>query len=1210
MKRSTYRDRDYAFGQAMLTLRNSMGLTQAELGELLGISRYAVGDWESGDKRPKAEHLKHFVTLAVQHNAFPAGYEAEEIRALWQLARQKVLLDERWLASLLPDTMHVLGTETVTSSSTISVPRLEWGDALTVPKFYGRKEELGLLTTWVTKERCQVVSVVGFGGIGKSSLVVQLMHQVANHFQVVIWRSLRDIPTFELLLEDCLHTLAPQPLEELPSSFEERQHLLLQFMRNTRTLLVLDNLESIMEKGVSAGRLRPEYKNLGHILHVIAGTKHQSCIVLTSREKLGDLAPYEGNQSPVRTLRLAQLDVDACNRLLAEKDVSGGESEKVRLTEAYEGNPLALKIVAQTITELFNGEIVPFLEQGEVIFGGVRQLLNEQFARLSHMEQEVLIWLAILREPSTMADLRKVLVRPPANANVLEAIESLSRRSLIEQGHTRGSFTLQSVVLEYITSRLITDVSDELERGQKECLVKYGLELAHAREYVRRIETHLIAIPILDRLRSIYSPQSRLEEHLLALLKELSTQDEGSQGYGPANLIVLLRLLRGNLREIDLSNLVLRDLNLQGMEMQDAQLVNAVIENSFFTEAFDALTAVAVSSTGEYWAASSRRGEIRIWESGGPLLHRAWQGHTSTVWALTFSPDGSLLASGCNDGSVKLWEVRSGKLLWLSTHAGDVNRLSFSPDGLVLAGAGDGNDCCVYLWHVASGNLLQTIPHPNSVAVVIWSPDGQLLASGDVEGYVHLWAVHSGEPAYHVQTLAQHTHCADGLAFAPDSRTLASASWDGTVKLWEVPSGRLLQSLTGHTNRVGRVAWSPDGNMIASCGADESILLWDVRRSTYRPALRGHSSDVYDLAFTPDSRNLLSSSADGSLRVWDVISELCTHVIRGYTASIHDIDWSPDGGKLVSGGADRRVTLWDLHNESPLLELQEPIGVVHAVGWSPDGRWLASIDTENSLRLWDLSLATKSPFLQHSNISSNLAWSPDSQYLASGIHEHGVMVWNVITGEQVWIGRDLPVWFSLITWSPDGLRLGCGGSEGGIYIWNIKKHSLEQQLTGHHNRIVSLAWSPDGTHMASGARGADGGELFVWDLPRGQRLQSFAGQGSLIAALSWDLRGDRLISGSGQGTLCWWDVKSGEFLWVREAHKGSVQSLRRSPDGTRLASCGDDGAIMIWELSSGEHLQTLRRDRPYERLNITGIKGLTEAEKATLYVLGAMGNVQ
>src|SRR5689334_18320165 len=101
MKRASYRDRNYAFGQAMATLRNATGLTQSGLAELLGVSRYAVGDWEAGDKYPNAEHLKHFITLAVQQKAFPAGHEAEEIRALWRLARQKVLLDEHWLTALL-----------------------------------------------------------------------------------------------------------------------------------------------------------------------------------------------------------------------------------------------------------------------------------------------------------------------------------------------------------------------------------------------------------------------------------------------------------------------------------------------------------------------------------------------------------------------------------------------------------------------------------------------------------------------------------------------------------------------------------------------------------------------------------------------------------------------------------------------------------------------------------------------------------------------------------------------------------------------------------------------------------------------------------------------------------------------------------------------------------------------------------------------------
>src|SRR5437588_13124223 len=101
MKRFSYGERDYAFGQLMLTLRTSIGLTQAGLAEVLGISRRAVAEWEAGSSYPKAEHLKQLITLGVQQHAFPAGREAEEIRALWRAARQKVLLDERWLHGLL-----------------------------------------------------------------------------------------------------------------------------------------------------------------------------------------------------------------------------------------------------------------------------------------------------------------------------------------------------------------------------------------------------------------------------------------------------------------------------------------------------------------------------------------------------------------------------------------------------------------------------------------------------------------------------------------------------------------------------------------------------------------------------------------------------------------------------------------------------------------------------------------------------------------------------------------------------------------------------------------------------------------------------------------------------------------------------------------------------------------------------------------------------
>jgi transcriptional regulator with XRE-family HTH domain len=231
MKSSTHGERDDAFGRAMLTLRTTMGLTQAELAERLGVSRRAVAEWEAGSSCPKAERLKQLIALGVQLQVFPAGHEAEEIRALWRAAHQKVLLDELWLQELLrqlaPSLVDVADEQT-RGADRVSVPqasdetRVDWGEALDVPTFYGREEDLALLSRWVLQERCRVVSVLGMGGIGKSALATRVMHQVAPHYEVVIWRSLRDAPACEVLLDDCLQVLAPEPLREVPTSLDGR----------------------------------------------------------------------------------------------------------------------------------------------------------------------------------------------------------------------------------------------------------------------------------------------------------------------------------------------------------------------------------------------------------------------------------------------------------------------------------------------------------------------------------------------------------------------------------------------------------------------------------------------------------------------------------------------------------------------------------------------------------------------------------------------------------------------------------------------------------------------------------------------------------------------------------------------------------------------------------------------------------------------------
>jgi WD40 repeat protein/transcriptional regulator with XRE-family HTH domain len=1234
MKRFSYGERDYAFGQRMLTLRTGLGLTQAGLAERLGVSRKAIGGWEAGESYPKADHLKELMTLAMRASAFPAGREEEEIRAFWKVAHQKVLLDEVWLAALLQEpssppalmpveessraeegstppaapTDQTLVSEPLASRGPAgSGPRVDWGDALDVPSFYGRQGELATLAQWVVQERCRVVSVLGMGGIGKSALVTSAMRLVASHFQVVLFRSLRDAPSCETLLEECLQRLSPQPLDVGGADLERRLSLLLEELRQQQVLLVLDNLEALLQEGDVRGHLRPGYEGYTRLLQGVAERAHQSCLLLTSREKPAALRALEGRRMAVRSLRLTGLEPAACERLLDSHELLGSPQERARLVERYEGNPLALNIVAETIADLFGGELAAFLVQDTLVFGSISDLLDEQWNRLSALEQTILYWLAIAREPLTLEELRAWLVPSLSPVPVLEAVDGLHRRSLVERGQRPGSFTLQSVVLEYVTDRLVSTATQELVQGRLALLREHALSQAQAKDYVRQTQERLLLAPLLARLQSSAPGHVEEEPRVRSLLEEVRSWAEDTQGYAPANLVTLLRLLWGHLRGLDLSRLVLRGVSLQEVEMQDADLSGALIRDSLFTETFDAILAVAVSPDGWYWAAVGKLGEVRVWEARGQTLHRVWQAHAGMVWSLAFSPDGRALATGSHDGSIKLWDLESGSLLWTGWHTNNINRVAFAPDGSLLASSG--TDASVRLWDPQQGTHLATLQHPDPVCAIAWSPDGRLFATGDIKGCIRLWDMPKGQPATCIATIAGHTDWVIALAFAPDGSVLASASWDLAVKLWEVAGGHLRQTFTGHTDRIQSMVWSPDGHTLASSSRDTTIRLWDVEQGRARVTLQGHTAEVYSLAFTPKSHRLLSGSDDGSLRLWDVASGQCVRVMQGYTASLLDIDWSPDGRQLASGGTDMLVTIWNVTGGMQPRVLHGHRTVVSGVGWSPDGRWLASSAWDDVISLWDPTSGACIERQQDpddpNTFFSNAAWSPDGQRLASGTYLHGVLIWEMNAHRRRWIGHQLQAWIRHVSWSPDGTRLAGGGDDGHVYVWDASDGTLLQRMQGHHGAVTSVAWNSDGTRLASGSSGRESGELFLWEAQSGARLRIFEEHPGMVSAVVWGRREDLLVSGGGDGVLRWWKAHSGECLRMREAHQGTVQALKVSPDGSMLASCGDDGTITLWSLENGQYLRTLRRDRPYERLNITSIRGLTEAQKVTLRALGA-----
>jgi WD40 repeat protein len=1079
---------------------------------------------------------------------------------------------------------------------------VDWGETTGLGSFYGREREQATLESWLVADRCRLVAVVGIGGIGKTVLATRVARQVSSHFDYVIWRSLINAPPLTNILRGWLPVLSQQQLAHLPDQLDEQLELLFDYLRRQRCLLILDNVETIMQHGSRAGQYRPGYEVYGQLIQRFGAGEHQSCLLLTSRERPQGLARLANDHTLIRFHQLAGLAESAGLAILQGQGLSGPAHLLEGLVEHYSGHPLALKLIAQTIEELFAGDIEAFLQEETVIFDDIRDVLDQQFARLSALEQDIMVWLAIEREAVSPQLLRDNLVKPEAGGIFLEALRSLQRRSLLEP--SAAGFTLQNVIMEYTTDRLIDQVYHEIISGDISIFQSHALIKAQAKEYVRASQSRLILKPVAERLLAALG-QAGLEARLKAILEGLRQAGPQQPGYAGGNVLNLLLHLKIKLRGYDFSGLTIRQAYLGSLHVPDLNVAGAHLAGAVFTDTFGPTFSVAFSPDGKVLAAGTAEGQIRLWRvtDGQPLL--TCEGHLGAVWSVAFSPDGRLLASGSTDGTVRLWEVNTGQSLkTLAGHTHQVWSVAFSPDGHLLAsGSTDGT---VRLWDLRNtGQSLKTlVGHTHLVRSLAFSPDGRLLASGSFDQTVRLWEVPTGQS---LQTLAGHTHWVSSVAFSPDSRLLASGSFDQTVRLWDLRStGQSFQTLAGHAHQVSSVAFSPDGHLLASGSMDQTVRLWNVDTGQSLKTLSGHTHWVSSVTFSPDGRLLASGSNDQTVRLWEVPTGQGFKTLSGHTNWVWSVAFSPDGRLLANGSTDGTVHLWEVHSGQSLTTLVGHANWVSSVAFSPDGRLLASGSQDETVRLWDVDTGQSLKTLSgHTNSVWSVALSPDGRLLASGSEDQTVRLWDLRnTGQSLKTlsGHTHPV--RSVAFSPDGRFLASGSQDQTIRLWDVDTGQSLKTLSGHANQVWSVAFSPDGRLLASGS---EDHTVRLWDLrSTGQSLKTLSDHITWVSSVAFSPDGRLLASGSMDQTVRLWDVNTGQSLKTLAGHTNWIWSVAFSPDGSLLASGSADATVKLWDVQTGECLKTLQPERPYERMNITGATGLTEAQKAALKTLGAI----
>lgn len=1081
----------------------------------------------------------------------------------------------------------------------------DWGDAPDVTVFYDRTQELDALKKWVVNDGCRLVVLLGMGGIGKTHLSVKLGQEIHGDFEYLIWRSLVSAPSLQQLILNILKSLTQGKDNNLPIRLEEQISTLIQVLKTKRCLLILDNAETILQSGVLSGQYQTGYEDYRSFFQALGQRQHNSCVILTTREKPQEISLMQGDTLPVRCLKLAGLSLAAGQQLLQLKGCFL-ESEVCwqNFIKKYSGNPLALKIISVIAKDLYDGNISELLRSKSLVLGEINEVIEEQFNRLPLGEKNFLYWLT-LQEDQDEINLKEVDIPRISHQNIIASIRSLLHRSLLEKKNRK--LFLQPVVREYIQNKIIEIIIEEIESEKIELLNQYPLLQSSAKEYIKQRHIQVFIQPLSERLLTLYKNLKTLEVKLQKILVILRDNATLEPGYAAGNIINILCHLQVELTGYDLSELTVWSGCLQTTNLQNVNFSRADLSQSVFAKQLTSVLSLAFSPNGKLLATGDVNGEIHLWHIDNSQVVFSCKGHAGWVHSISFSPDGTILCSASSDHTVKLWDVFDGSCLaTLTGHHQRVRAVVFSPDGRMIAsGSSDGT---IRLWDTNTRQCFQVIVgHESFIWSVAFSPDGRMIASGSEDKSVKLWDVDTGECR---QTLLGHERWVRSLAFSPDGQLLVTGSGDRTLKIWEPSTGKCVRTLTGHTQRVRSVALSPDGQLVASASGDHTVRLWSLADGKCLKNLHGHNSLLTSVVFSPDGEILATAGEDRSVRLWEVSTGSCIDIWQGYGGWIQSVTFSPDGKILASGSEDKTVRLWNLQTNQSLktppdaMILQGHQGWVCSVAFSPDGKHLASGSSDYTIKLWNIHTGQCLNTLKgHSRWIRSVAFSPNGLTLASCSGDYTVKLWDMTTGNCLKTLQGHQGWLWSVEFSPDGVTLASASEDKTIKLWNITTGNCINTLIGHTSWVQGISFSPDGKLLASASCDCT---IRLWDVATGECLKILLGHISWVQSVAFSPDGKILASGSCDQTVKLWNVNTGKCQQTISAHQSWVWSVAFSPDGKILASGGQDETMRLWDIHTGECLQTLRTKRPYEGMCIQGAAGLTDVQTQTLKYLGAV----
>ncbi len=479
--------------------------------------------------------------------------------------------------------------------------------------------------------------------------------------------------------------------------------------------------------------------------------------------------------------------------------------------------------------------------------------------------------------------------------------------------------------------------------------------------------------------------------------------------------------------------------------------------------------------------AQTELAEQRLYDSRMNLVQRNWEDYHGVLFQQGLEEQLPTNQHGIDRRGFEwfYWQRKISGLMTLKGHRGGVRFVAFSPDGTRLTSAsGDGT---VKVWDVATGREIRSLNGHNRVA---FSLDGTRLACAGEDGMVKVWNVVTGQETL---TLKGHSENVTSVAFSPGGDRLASASFDRTVKVWDARAGQEILALKGHTRQVSSVNFSPDGKWLVTAGTSETSKVWDagngeVRSDGGNGTLKvwdagngretlthiGNTPGTFILAFSPDGTRLASGDSSGMVKVWDPATGQGTLILKGHSSSIESASFSPDGTRLASGDSSGMAKVWDPANGREILTLQGHARDIRSLAFSPDGTRLASAAWDETVKVWDVGTGQNTLTLKgHTSGVSIVAFSPNGQRLASAGFDDVVIVWDARYGQEPFSLKGHGNCVRSVAFSPNGQRLAAEEDPGTVKVWDAASGQEILTLKSHTSPILSVKFLTITTRLAT-----------------------------------------------------------------------------------------------------------------------------------------------